>query len=1604
MPPFNNRKAGPSKKKKTPKKVMIRTRSQQDPAGAEDSQSQDEISFHTSSLLEDSFLDVQEDIQHHSPQTAEERNHQSNDAPNAQPQTPNVNLPQIDEQQLREKISASGNTVETLISLVIQQQQQQFQQQQQQLQQQQQQFKQQQEQQLQMYSQTIDLLRQNQINTPSILQTIPLPPLDKILPKFSGRDEENPASFLEKFGRAIKSYNLPEDTWQTMVRSQLTESAGEWFDRNAARFASFDTFAELFEEEYDDPGVRTRLTARFYGEKQGNQENSGTFINNKIKLATKLFPERSDKELIRDLMELIHPSVDVHLLQAPSTIDELLRKVTRIDRNRNNGAKDKTTSKTEDPYCNQKSKKSETRLLDSPATNHFPLYNRQPERKTFQHGSSFLSRCRYCNGEHLHRDCPISQKLRDENEPRTHFQQPTQKATTSNNFQHQLFARPNTSQSKGKPLSKFYTSSGVTRETNYKCPSINISYLGHAHPVMIDTGANECFIRKSYLPEDMVITPIHEALEAEVATQEKTNILGQVKITFTLGKSSYEQTFNVMDKLIVPVILGVSWLEDNGIIVDFIKHVLIVGNRDHENIPFANRTTDEIRNTPPVDFDQVQHQFPPEHLNKFKDLIQEYADVFNTKVLQQTTATKHHIPLANTVPVYSPPFKLNPRKTAIATKLATDMLSQGLIEPSDSPYNSPIVIKEYDEIGKEPRFCVDYRKLNKVTVDQNCPSLKIQDLVRNIGDHCLFATIDLKKGYWQVPLADESKPLTAFSTPDGQHYQFKIMPFGLKGAPGTFIRLMSNVLYGLSGDIVEVYLDDLIIKAHDWTELLTNIRIILERLRRFKLTAHLSKCHFGKDNIKYLGHIITPESNQAPQAHITAIQTFPIPTTKRKLQSFLGTCNWLREYVPKASEVLDPLYKICTRKPFKWKPEENEVFQTAKDAFSNLQPLSRPVEHLPFVLQTDASHIGLGATLYQSDGESKKIIANVSASLSETERRYNSNEKECLAVLWAIRKFRPYLEGREFILRTDNRALLWLDKFKEDRSKLTRWSLTLQEYKFKVEHVPGSQNALPDALSRNPSNEPVTDIEEPNMTPPICEKEDVPSLKQVNLSSVIVPKLLSKIKDSQKDDEVCNEKQFLYQFLLELGADGINEEDKKFLQTHQVINSHLYVRGDGRDEWKLYVPQKEVQTVIDHYHADPLYCHPGTNATQTLITQSYSWPRMYQDIAEYIAQCDTCARSKIAGKVRKAPLRARIVDQKFHTWSIDLMGPYVPSSRGNRYLIVASDVCSKWVEAKPIRSANTKKIIIFLEEEVFSRFGFPRTVLTDNGPQFTSREWTQACYRWGSQHHTTAIYTARQNPVERRNQSIKDKLRIQLLDRPHKHWDAELTKILYSIRNCPNQAIGMSPAKVYFNQNLRHPCDESSIGHSTIGDESEKSLFTQHELANKNQKKYAEKYTGQRRTFKPFPNRSIVYLRNRELSDAQKGISAGLNPKWIGPYKITDVHPSGNYFCQSLFDPGDVRKVNHQDIQLRQEACRSAGSHNSSKSGEMPSRPYSPSSRWKKSMNDIRTSRTKITEEQRTLPPSVHSTSTNSGKYRPGPSRRSRIPNQKYLGPEWINQ
>jgi hypothetical protein len=369
-----------------------------------------------------------------------------------------------------------------------------------------------------------------------------------------------------------------------------------------------------------------------------------------------------------------------------------------------------------------------------------------------------------------------------------------------------------------------------------------------------------------------------------------------------------------------------------------------------------------------------------------------------------------------------------------------------------------------------PRFCVDYRRLNTITMDEAASLPIIQETLRDLGQAKVFTSLDLTSGYWQVPLSEESKQYTAFSTPDGGLYQFRVMPFGLKGAPSTFQRLMcQEVFSGHLRKFAMVYLDDIIIYSQSHDEHLKHLRLVLERLQIHGLCCAPQKCHLGAKKINYLGHVVTDQGNYPQEHHLRPIQNAAPPKDRRSLRSFLGLCNWLRDYVPNFADLAYQLTDLLAqKKPYRWGTPEQEAFESVNGALSASLMLHRPDPNKTFVLQIDASGIGMAAALYQEDGADRRVISYSSASFNPTERRYHSNEQECLAVVWAIRRYRPYLEDKQFTLRTDNKALVWLQQKKDQCAKLTRWAIELQGYQCTIQHCPGRENQLADILSRDP--------------------------------------------------------------------------------------------------------------------------------------------------------------------------------------------------------------------------------------------------------------------------------------------------------------------------------------------------------------------------------------------------------------------------------------------------------------------------------------------------------------------------------------------------------
>ena len=450
-------------------------------------------------------------------------------------------------------------------------------------------------------------------------------------------------------------------------------------------------------------------------------------------------------------------------------------------------------------------------------------------------------------------------------------------------------------------------------------------------------------------------------------------------------------------------------------------------------------------------------------------LLVEYSDIFasSSMDLGHTDKLQHPINTGDARPIRQRIRRLPPHRREEVSKLLDDMLKKDIIQPSDSPWASPIVL--VTKKNGSTRFCVDYRKLNAATRKDAYPLPRIDDTLDTLGNSKWFSTLDLISGYWQVQVDPRDREKTAFSTPDG-HFEFKVLPFGLCNAPATFQRLMDLVLSGLQWSRCLVYLDDVIIVGKDFAEHLQNLQAVFRRLQSAGLKLQPAKCAFLRKEVNYLGHVVSENGVSTDPSKTDKVAKWPVPNSAKDVKRFLGFASYYRRFIRNFATIAKPLHRLTERTAeFRWTAQCQDAFEELRRRLISAPVLAFPDFSRKFVLDTDASDSGIGAVLAQeqSDG-TERVVAYASRVLSKSERRYCVTRRELLAVVTFVDHFRPYLLGRHFTVRTDHGALTWLQNFKDPEGQLARWLERLQEYDFNVIHRRGRTHSNADALSRLP--------------------------------------------------------------------------------------------------------------------------------------------------------------------------------------------------------------------------------------------------------------------------------------------------------------------------------------------------------------------------------------------------------------------------------------------------------------------------------------------------------------------------------------------------------
>jgi hypothetical protein len=455
-------------------------------------------------------------------------------------------------------------------------------------------------------------------------------------------------------------------------------------------------------------------------------------------------------------------------------------------------------------------------------------------------------------------------------------------------------------------------------------------------------------------------------------------------------------------------------------------------------------------------------------------ICEDYNDIFHLPGdrLSVTTAAEHAIPtpgIDQCRGIVSRNYRLPEALKGELKQITDQMLRDKIIRHSNSPWNSPIILvrKKEDASKKQKwRLVVDFRRLNAVTVGDSYPLPLISEILDALGKARYYTTADLASGFHQVPLRDEDRAKTAFSTQDG-HFEFCTMPMGVTGAPSTFARMMSNIMSGLIGTKTLVYLDDIVVYGASLQEHNERLIEVFDRLGLHSLRLQPDKCEFLRKEVCYLGHKITPDGVKPDEKKVEAVMKFPVPTTTKQLKAFLGLAGYYRRFVPNFSPIAKPLHKLTGKNvPYVWGKEQDQAFQKLKHILCNEPLLQYPDFGKQFIVTCDASADGIGGVLSQGKIGKDLPIAYASRVLNKPERNYSTIERELTAIVWSCKQFRPYIWGRKFTIVTDHKPLTWVFKMNDPSSRIMRLKLKLQEFEYDIVYKKGKENSNSDGLSR----------------------------------------------------------------------------------------------------------------------------------------------------------------------------------------------------------------------------------------------------------------------------------------------------------------------------------------------------------------------------------------------------------------------------------------------------------------------------------------------------------------------------------------------------------
>ncbi|PKU83997.1 putative mitochondrial protein [Dendrobium catenatum] len=733
-------------------------------------------------------------------------------------------------------------------------------------------------------------------------------------------------------------------------------------------------------------------------------------------------------------------------------------------------------------------------------------------------------------------------------------------------------------------------------------------------------------------------------------------------------------------------------------------------------------------------------------------LIHQFSEVFQPpQGLPPQRELEHAITLKEgETPISVRPYRYPQIQKDEIEKLIREMLGAEIIRPSNSPFSSPVIlVKKKDGSW---RFCVDYRALNKGTVPDKFPIPVIDELLDELHGAVMFSKLDLKSGYHQIRMKETDVPKTAFRTHEG-HYEFLVMPFGLTNAPATFQSLMNRVFKQHLRKFVLVFFDDILVYSKTVEEHWEHLRVVLEVLQEHQLKANLKKCSFAQASVEYLGHVVSQEGVAADQTKIEAMQKWPLPRNLRELRGFLGLTGYYRKFVKGYSTIAWPLTEQLKKDNFCWGEAATQAFERLKEAMTTVPVLALPNFEQSFVVETDASGYGLGAVLMQNH----RPVAYFSQVLSARARLKSVYERELMAIVLAIQKWRPYLLGRHFIVRTDQRSLKYLLEQRMVTEEHQRWLSKLLGYDFEIHYKPGLENKAADALSR-------------------CVGE---------IQELVVSVPLIVDSGAIKEESMLNEE------LRKIREDL--EKDRSSHPGYYIEGGRLLYQG------RFVMPRTSIHIphLLQEFHGSSVGGHSGVQKTYRRLATELYWNRMHKDVEEMVAGYEVCQRNKYMAMAPGGLLQPLALPNKvWEEVSMDFIDG-LPRLEGFTVILVVVDRLSKYAHFIPLRHPYTAVTVAstFIRE-VIKLYGVPEAIVLNRDNVFLSHFWRELFRLQGIVlKRSTAYLPQTDGQTEVVNRSLETYLRCFVSETP-KLWAKWLSWAEYWYNTSFHSASQMTPFNV----------------------------------------------------------------------------------------------------------------------------------------------------------------------------------------------------------------